>query len=177
MLRRSHEKKRFEAANEDITKTNLFVNRVMVFMMPVMTLIMNGTTLIIIWVGAHQIASSAMQVGDMMAFMQYAMQIIMAFLMISMMFIFVPRAAVSAGRIAQVLETENSILDPITSKRFREDKKGFVEFNHVDFRYQGAQEDALSDITFTAKPGQTTAIIGSTGSGKSTIASLILRFL
>ncbi len=171
-----HEKKRFEAANEDLTKTNLFVNRVMVFMMPVMMLIMNGATLIIIWVGSHQIANSAMQVGDMMAFMQYAMQIIMSFLMISMMFIFVPRAAVSAGRIAEVLETKNSIADPKTPKPFQQDKKGLVEFKHVHFRYHGAQEDALSDITFTAKPGQTTAIIGSTGSGKSTIASLILRF-
>lgn len=172
----NHEKKRFEAANEDLTKTNLFVNRVMVFMMPVMMLIMNGATLIIIWVGSHQIANSAMQVGDMMAFMQYAMQIIMSFLMISMMFIFVPRAAVSAGRIAEVLETKNSIADPKTPKPFHQDKKGVVEFQHVHFRYHGAQEDALSDITFTAKPGQTTAIIGSTGSGKSTIASLMLRF-
>ena len=171
-----HEKKRFEAANEDLTKTNLFVSRVMVFMMPVMMLIMNGATLIIIWVGSHQIANSAMQVGDMMAFMQYAMQIIMSFLMISMMFIFVPRAAVSAGRIAEVLETKNSIADPKTPRPFHEDKKGLVEFKHVHFRYHGAQEDALSDITFTAKQGQTTAIIGSTGSGKSTIASLMLRF-
>ncbi|MEO4055140.1 ABC transporter ATP-binding protein [Solibacillus sp. CAU 1738] len=171
-----HEKKRFGEANEDLTKTNLFVNRVMMFMMPSMTIIMNGVTLIIVWVGAHQIANSTMQVGDMMAFMQYAMQIIMAFLMLSMMFILVPRAAVSAGRIAEVLETENSIIDPENPKSFNSDKKGLVEFNHVYFRYNGADEDALKDITFTAKPGQTTAIIGSTGSGKSTIASLALRF-
>ncbi|MFA9379816.1 MAG: ABC transporter ATP-binding protein, partial [Acetanaerobacterium sp.] len=171
-----HEKKRFEAANADLTKTNLFINRVMVFMMPIMMLIMNGVTLLVIWVGAHQIANAAMQVGDMMAFMQYAMQIIMAFLMISMMFILVPRAAVSAGRIAEVLETELTIIDPKDPKHFIAAKKGLVEFRNVHFRYRGAEEDALSEITFTAKPGQTTAIIGSTGSGKSTIASLALRF-
>ncbi len=171
-----HEKKRFEAANGELTKTTLFVNRVMVFMMPAMTLIMNGVTLIIIWVGARQIADSAMQVGDMMAFMQYAMQIIMAFLMISMMFIFVPRAAVSAGRIAEVLGTKNSIADPEAPKHFRADMKGVVEFRNVSFRYHDAEEDAVSGITFTAKPGQTTAIIGPTGSGKSTLASLMLRF-
>lgn len=171
-----HEKKRFEAANEDLTKINLFVNRIMVFMMPAMMLVMNGTTLLIVWVGAHQIVNSAMQVGDMMAFMQYAMQIIMAFLMISMMFIFVPRAAVSAGRIAEVLGTENSIVDPQNPKNFDAAKKGLIEFRHVYFRYHNAEEDALSDITFMAKPGQTTAIIGSTGSGKSTIANMALRF-
>lgn len=173
---RAHEKKRFEAANKDLTDTNLFVTRVMVFMMPVMMLIMNGVTLIIIWVGAHQIADSAMQIGDMMAFMQYAMQIIFSFLMISMMFIFIPRAAVSAERIAEVLETPESVVDPQTPKNFDPDKKGLVEFRDVHFRYHGAEEDALSSITFTAKPGQTTAIIGPTGSGKSTIASLMLRF-
>lgn len=173
---RAHEKQRFEAANKDLTDTNLFVTRVMVFMMPVMMLIMNGVTLIIIWVGAHRIAESAMQIGDMMAFMQYAIQIIFSFLMISMMFIFIPRAAVSAERIAEVLETPESVVDPQTPKRFDPDKKGLVEFRNVNFRYHGAEEDALSDITFTAKPGQTTAIIGPTGSGKSTIASLMLRF-
>ncbi len=173
---RSHEKTRFEAANKDLTDTNLFVTRVMVFMMPVMMLIMNGVTLIIIWVGAHKIAESAMQIGDMMAFMQYAIQIIFSFLMISMMFIFIPRAAVSAERIAEVLETPESVVDPLSPKNFDTDKKGFVAFKHVNFRYNGAEEDALSDITFTAKPGQTTAIIGPTGSGKSTIASLMLRF-
>ena len=173
---RAHEKTRFEAANRNMTDTNLFVTRIMVFLMPVMMLIMNGVTLIIIWVGAHQIAESAMQVGDMMAFMQYAIQIIFSFLMISMIFVFIPRAAVSAERIAQVLETPESIADPENPKRFNRDKKGLVEFKNVCFRYNGAEEDALSDITFTAKPGQTTAIIGPTGSGKSTIASLALRF-
>ncbi|MCR8645918.1 ABC transporter ATP-binding protein/permease [Paenibacillus sp. N1-5-1-14] len=171
-----HEKKRFEKANGDLTETNLFVNRVMVSLMPIMMLVMNGVTLIIVWVGAHQIASSSMQVGDMMAFMQYAIQIITAFLMLSMTFILVPRAAVSAGRIAEVLGTKNSIDEPQNPKYFNAAKKGHVEFKHVHFRYHGAEEDALSDITFTAKPGQTTAIIGSTGSGKSTIASLMLRF-
>lgn len=173
---RDHEEKRFAEANRNLTDTNLFVTRVMVFMMPVMMLIMNGVTLIIIWVGSHQIANSAMQIGDMMAFMQYAIQIIFSFLMISMMFIFIPRAAVSAERIAEVLETPESIVDPQNPKSFDNDKKGLVEFKNVNFRYNGAEEDALSDITFTAKPGQTTAIIGPTGSGKSTIASLMLRF-
>ncbi|HZW49374.1 MAG TPA: ABC transporter ATP-binding protein [Bacillota bacterium] len=171
-----YEQQRFETANQDLTATNLFVNRIMVFMMPAMMLIMNATTLTIVWVGAHQIAESSMQVGDMMAFMQYAMQIIMSFLMISMMFIFVPRAAVSADRIAEVLETENSVLDTQNPREFDPDKKGLVEFKGVHFRYHNAEEDALEDITFTAKPGETTAIIGSTGSGKSTIANLMLRF-
>jgi ATP-binding cassette, subfamily B, multidrug efflux pump len=171
-----HEKKRFEKANRDLTETNLFVSRVMVSMMPIMMLVMNGVTLIIVWVGAHQIASSTMQVGDMMAFMQYAIQIITAFLMLSMTFILVPRAAVSAVRIAEVLETKNSIDEPENPKRFNVVQKGLVEFKHVHFRYHGAEEDALNDITFTAKPGETTAIIGPTGSGKTTIASLALRF-
>ena len=174
--RQEFEKDRFASANDDLTNTNLFVNRIMAFMMPAMMLIMNGTTLLVVWVGAHQIAESGMQVGDMMAFMQYAMQIIMAFLMISMMFIFVPRAAVSARRIAEVLETENTITDPEHKADFDGSKKGLVAFEHVSFRYHGAEEDALSDITFTAKPGQTTAIIGPTGSGKSTVASLLMRF-
>ena len=172
----AYEEQRFEAANQDLTATNLFVNRIMVFMMPAMMLIMNATTLMIVWVGAHQIADSSMQVGDMMAFMQYAMQILMSFLMISMMFIFVPRAAVSADRIAEVLETENSVLDLPNPSGFDPEKKGLVEFKKVHFRYRNAEEDALEDISFTAKPGETTAIIGSTGSGKSTIANLILRF-
>ncbi len=173
---RDHEMKRFELSNDELTKTNLFVNRVMVFMMPMMMLIMNGVTLLIVWVGAHQISESTMQVGDMMAFMQYAMQIIMSFLMISMMFIFVPRAAVSAERIAEVLETELKINDPVKPKSFSTSKKGTIEFNNVHFRYEGAEEDALNEISFIAKPGQTTAIIGPTGSGKTTIANLLLRF-
>lgn len=171
-----YEKKRFEAANADLTNTNLFVNRIMAMMMPVMMIIMNGLSLLIIWVGAHQIAESAMQVGDMMAYMQYAMQVLMSFMMLSLMFIFIPRAAVSATRIADVLETKPSIIDPLNPKEFEPDKKGTLEFKEVEFRYDGAEEYALCDITFTARPGQTTAIIGSTGSGKSTIASLAMRF-
>jgi ATP-binding cassette subfamily B protein len=172
----NHEKQRFEEANGDLTKTNLFVTRVMAFLMSGIMLVMNGITLIVVWVGAHQISNSGLQIGDMMAFMQYAMQIIMSFMMISMMFIFVPRAAVSAVRIAEVLETENKIFDPKDPKDFDETKKGLVEFKDVFFKYEGAKEYALSDINFTAYPGQTTAIIGSTGSGKSTIANLLLRF-
>ncbi len=172
----AHETKRFDAANQDLTQTNLAVNRLMVLMMPAMTLIMNGATLLIVWVGAGHIANATMQVGDMMAFMQYAMQIIMAFLMLSFMFIMVPRAAVSAGRIAEVLETKLSINDPENAKPFEASKQGIVEFKNVSFRYPGAEQDALTDISFTAKPGETTALIGSTGAGKSTIANLILRF-
>jgi len=172
----SHEKTRFQEVNSELTKTNLFVNRIMTMMMPSMMLIMNGSSLLIIWVGAHQIAKSNMQVGDMIAFMQYAMQIITAFLMISIMFILVPRAAVSAARISEVLSTDVSIIDPEHQKNFEADKKGFVEFKNVCFRYEGAENDVLNNISFVAKPGQTTAIIGPTGSGKSTIANLILRF-
>jgi ATP-binding cassette subfamily B protein len=170
------EENRFDKANKDLTGTLLFINRLMVVMMPVMMLIMNGLSLLIIWVGAHQVAQSHMQVGDMMAFMQYAMQIVFAFLMLSMMFIMLPRAAVSADRIADVLETEPVIKDPQDPRRFPEPFKGAVEFRNVSFRYPGAEEDVLHDITFTARPGQTTAFIGTTGSGKSTIVSLIPRF-
>lgn len=173
---RDFEKDRFDKANKDLTKVNLFINRTMSFMMPAMMLIMNAVMLLVVWVGAHQISESTMQVGDMMAFMQYAMQIIMSFLMIAMMFIFVPRAAVSANRIAEVLDTHTSIVDPPDPKSLDTSKKGYVEFKDVNFRYQGADEDVLSDITFTAKPGETTAFIGSTGSGKSTLVNLILRF-
>ena len=171
-----HEKKRFEAANTDLTGTNLFVNRVVSVMMPLMMFIMNGLVLVIIWVGAQQIEQSAMQVGDMMAYMQYAMQVLMSFMMLSMMFIFVPRAAVSATRIAEVLDTDLSIKDPVDPKKFIAAEAGVLAFKNVNFRYHGAEEDALCDISFTARPRQTTAIIGSTGSGKSTIASLALRF-
>ena len=172
----SYEKTRFQEVNSELTKTNLFVNRIMTMMMPSMMLIMNGSSLLIIWVGAHQIAKSNMQVGDMIAFMQYAMQIITAFLMISIMFILVPRAAVSATRISEVLSTDVSIIDPELHKNFEADKKGYVEFKNVCYRYEGAENDVLNNISFVAKPGQTTAIIGPTGSGKSTIANLILRF-
>ncbi|SNX53612.1 ABC transporter ATP-binding protein [Thermoanaerobacterium sp. RBIITD] len=170
------EENRFDEANRDITNTNLFVNRVMVTMFPAMMLIMNGVTLLIVWVGAHQIANSSMQVGDMMAFMQYAMQIIFAFLMMSMMFIMIPRASVSASRIAEVIETEPTIVDPEKPKQFDSKLKGVVEFKNVYFRYHGAEDDALKNISFKAVPGKTTAIIGSTGSGKTTLISLIPRF-
>lgn len=170
------EENRFDAANKDLTQNNLYINRVMVFMMPCMMLIMNLITLLIVWVGSKQIADAAMQVGDMMAFMQYAMQIIMSFLMISMMFIMVPRASVSAARIAEVLYTEPSIVDPKDPKPFNNSKQGLVEFRNVSFRYENAEEDVLHNISFTAKPGETTAIIGSTGAGKSTLINLIPRF-
>lgn len=171
----SFEEQRFDKANKDLTHTNLFVNRVMVFMMPAMMLIMNGVTLLIVWIGAHQIADSAMQVGDMMAFMQYAMQIIFSFLMLSMVFIMVPRASVSAQRIVEVLDTHPSILDPTEPKKL-EKVKGVIEFKDVSFKYPGAEEDALKNISFKAQPGQTTAFIGSTGSGKTTLVNLIPRF-
>jgi len=173
---REHEKKRFDAANKDLTKVNLFISRVMTVMMPLMMFIMNGITVLIVWVGSHAIADSQMQVGDMLAFMQYAMMVIMAFLMISMMFIFIPRAAVSADRIAEVLATQSSINDPPSPKEFDQIKKGYIEFKNVSFRYFGANEDALENISFVAKPGETTALIGSTGSGKTTVANMMLRF-
>lgn len=170
------EEKRFDKANLDLTSTSLFVNRAMAVMFPSMMLIMNGITLLIVWVGAHQIENSSMQVGDMMAFMQYAIQIIFAFLMMSMLFIMIPRASVSAQRIAEVLETEPTIVDPEKPKHFDEKIKGVIEFKNVSFRYPGAEEDALKNISFKALPGQTTAIIGPTGSGKTTLINLILRF-
>ena len=170
------EETRFDNANKDLTSTSLFINRVMVIMMPLMMMIMNGVTVLIIWVGAHQVAASSMQVGDMIAFMQYAIQIVFSFLMMAMMFIILPRAAVSGDRIADVLETEPVIVDPTDPKHFTETFKGTVEFRNVSFRYPGAEEDILHNITFTAQPGQTTALIGTTGSGKSTIVSLVPRF-
>ncbi len=174
--RQDFELERFDRANVDLTTTNLFINRVMVIMMPIMMFIMNCVTLLIVWVGAQQVAASNMQVGDMMAFMQYAMQIMFAFLMMTMMFIMLPRAQVSADRIADVLETAASVNDPEKPQALPADASGMLEFSHVSFRYPGAEEDVLHDISFTAKPGQTTAFIGSTGSGKSTIVSLIPRF-
>jgi ATP-binding cassette subfamily B multidrug efflux pump len=167
---------RFDKANRDLTDTSLFVARVMVTMMPVMMLLMNSLSLVIIWVGAHQVAESTMQVGDMMAFMQYAMQIVFAFLMMSMMFIFLPRAAVSGDRIADVLETELVITDPKDPEEFTEPFTGEIEFRNVSFRYPGALADVLHNIGFTARPGETTAFIGSTGCGKSTVVNLIPRF-
>ncbi|MBM4429454.1 MAG: ABC transporter ATP-binding protein [Chloroflexi bacterium] len=167
---------RFDKANRDLTRNSLFVARVMVTMMPVMMLIMNGLMVGIIWVGSHQVAEANMQVGDMIAFMQYAMQIVFAFLMMSMLFIFLPRAAVSGERIADVLETELVIIDPVQPLSFPEPFCGEIEFRQVYFRYPDAQEDTLHDINFTAKCGETTAFIGSTGSGKSTVVNLIPRF-
>ncbi|MCB9455357.1 MAG: ABC transporter ATP-binding protein [Anaerolineaceae bacterium] len=170
------EEARFDKANRDLTATNLFVARVMVVMMPAMMLIMNGVSVLIIWVGAHQVAESQMQVGSMIAFMQYAIQVVTAFLMLSIMFIILPRASVSADRIADVLEITPAIHDPKNPKRFEAPFKGVVEFRNVSFRYPGAEADVLQDISFIAQPGQTTAFIGSTGSGKSTLINLLPRF-
>ncbi|MDP4147114.1 MAG: ABC transporter ATP-binding protein [Bacillota bacterium] len=170
------EEARFDKANKDLTDVSLFVNRVMVVLFPFMMFIMNGVTVLIVWVGAHQIANSSMQVGDMMAFMQYAMQILFAFLMLSFMFILIPRASVAGQRIAEVLETDIAINDPKSPKSFDPNLKGVVEFNNVSFKYPGAEEYILKDISFKALPGQTTAIIGATGSGKTTLISLIPRF-
>ena len=171
-----HEEERFDVANRDLTKTNLFVNRAMTFMMPVMMVIMNGISVLIIWVGANGINDGQMQVGDMMAFIQYTMQIIMSFLMICMVSIMLPRAAVAAERVDEVLTSKTLIHDLEQPKKLPEKADGVLKFDHVSFRYPGASEDVLHDITFEAKPGETTAIIGSTGSGKSTLVNLIPRF-
>ncbi|MBU5488527.1 ABC transporter ATP-binding protein/permease [Clostridium sp. MSJ-8] len=174
--REKHEEERFEVANKNLTKVNLFVNRVMALMMPIMMFIMNGITILIVWRGAHSVDSGSMQVGDMMAFIQYAMQIIMAFLMIAGMSIMLPRASVSALRIEEVITTEEVIKDTTTPKKLQENKKGVLEFKNVSFKYPNADKDVISNISFTAKPGETTAIIGSTGAGKSTLINLIPRF-
>ena len=171
-----HEEKRFDKANMDLMKTNLFVNRAMTFMMPIMMLIMNGISVLIMWSGAKGINDGQMQVGDMMAFIQYTMQIIMGFLMICMLSVMLPRAAVAADRVDEVLSSRTVIHDPKTPKKFEEKQKGVLTFDHVSFKYPGADENVLEDITFTAKPGETTAFIGSTGSGKSTLVNLIPRF-
>ena len=170
------EEARFEVANSNLMKTNLFVNRAMSMMMPLLMLVMNSIMILIVWVGGHNVDQGIMQVGDMMAFIQYTMQIVMAFLMISMISIMLPRAAVSARRINEVVETEPSIKDQANTKGFDENKKGWVEFKNVSFHYPDADTEVLSDINFTAKPGETTAIIGSTGSGKSTVVNLLPRF-
>ena len=174
--REKFEEDRFETANEELTKTNLFVNRCMTFMMPVMMLIMNGVSVMIIYFGAHAVDNGSMQVGNVMAFIQYAMQIIMSFLLITAMSIMIPRANVAAVRINQVLETEGSIEDPVSPEAPQDSLRGTVEFDHVSFAYPEAGENVLNDISFTAKKGQTVAVIGSTGSGKSTLVNLIPRF-
>jgi len=170
------EEKRFDTANTDLMKVNMFVNRTMSIMMPILMLVMNGVSILIIWVGGHNVDQGVMQVGDMLAFIQYSMQIVMSFLMISMISIMLPRASVSANRIIEVIETEPSIKDKEETKKLNPEKKGLVEFKNVSFRYPDADTEILSDINFTAEPGKTTAIIGSTGSGKSTVVNLIPRF-
>ncbi len=170
------EEERFDKANKALADNNLFVYRAMATMMPVMMFVMNAVSLLIVWVGGHQIAEATMQVGDMMAFIQYTMQIIMSFLMISMVFVMVPRAAVSANRIAEVLECHSSVEDAEETEHLPEDVKGVIEFKDVSFHYEGAGENVLEHISFTARPGETTAFIGSTGSGKSTLVNLIPRF-
>ena len=172
----THEEERFEKANQDLTRTNLFVNRCMTFMMPVMMVIMNGISVLIVYSGSYAIDGGTMQVGDLMAFIQYAMQIIMSFLMIAMMSIIIPRANVAAKRIYEVLSTEPTIHDPAQPKQPEANEKGTVEFSHVSFSYPGADEKVLDDISFRAEKGQTVAFIGSTGSGKSTLINLIPRF-
>lgn len=174
--REDHENERFDDANKTLTKTNLFVNRVMAIMMPAMMFIMNGTTVLIVWVGANETNAGNMQVGDIMAYIQYTMQIIMSFLMICMASIMIPRAFVSARRLGEIYDTDITIHNPENPKEFEEKQKGVVEFKDVTFAYPGAEEPVLKDISFTAKPGETTAIIGSTGSGKSTLINLIPRF-
>lgn len=171
-----HEEERFEKANIDLTKTNLFVNRCMTFMMPTMMLIMNGVSVLIVFNGSHAVDAGTMQVGDMMAFIQYSMQIIMSFLMLTMMSVMIPRANVAANRIHEVLRTEPTIHDPENPVIPKEDMKGMVQFDHVSFAYPDAHEKVLEDVNFTAKKGQTVAFIGSTGSGKSTLINLIPRF-
>ncbi len=171
-----YEEKKFAKSNDDLTKVNLFVNRVMVVMMPVVMLVFNFTTLLIIWIGAHYIADGALEIGNMMAFMQYAMQVIMSFMMLSMIFILVPRASVSGARIAEVLGTKLSIKPAKSPKTPAKNIRGTVEFKNVTFSYPGAEQPVLRKVSFAAKPGQTTAFIGSTGSGKSTLINLIPRF-
>ncbi len=175
--REKHEEQRFDQANTDLMRTQLFTNRVMTFMQPTMMLLMNGISILIVWVGAQRIDMGHMQVGDMMAFITYTMQIVMSFLMLSMMSIMLPRAGVAAGRINEVLETENTIRDPEKPRDNEKDVlRGVICFENVSFRYPDSDADVLTDISFTARPGETTAIIGSTGSGKSTLLNLIPRF-
>ena len=171
-----HEEAKFDEANAELTATGLLVNRVMMLMMPVIMLVMNGTMILIVWVGSHQVDAGSMQVGDMMAFIQYSMQIIMSFLFVSFTFIMIPRASISANRISEVLETQPVIEEPKVPRRYEGDVRGVVRFENVSFRYPSAETDVLCDISFTAEQGRTTAFIGSTGSGKSTLVNLIPRF-
>lgn len=170
------EEERFGSVNSELTGTMLFVSRIMALMMPLITLIMNGISILIVWVGAKEIAQAQIQIGDMMAFMQYSMQIFFSFMMMSMMFIIIPRASISADRIHQVLATETSVVDPSEPADFPEKVHGVVRFDNVSFRYPGSNEDVLHTIDFTALPGQLTAILGTTGAGKTTLVSLVPRF-
>lgn len=174
--RQDLEQKRFDGANIDLTNTSLFINRAMTALFPTMTIIMNGLSVMIIWIGSHQVQQASMQVGDMMAFMQYAMQIVFSFLMMSFMFIFLPRALVSATRLAEVLDTDPVIKDPVQLRHFSKPFRGEIAFNNVSFKYPGAEANVVCDLNFVVKPGQMTAFIGSTGSGKSTVVNLIPRF-
>lgn len=174
--REKYEESKFDDANTALTKTNIFVNRTMSFMMPALMFIMNGISLLIIWVGADNVDKGVMQVGTVMTFMQYTLQIVISFLFISMLSIILPRASVSAKRINEVLDTETLVKDAENIKKFNPDKHGVVEFKNVSFRYPDADSEVLTDIDFTAKPGEVTAIIGSTGSGKSTVVNLLPRF-
>jgi ATP-binding cassette subfamily B protein len=171
-----HEEKKYDVANQDLTRVNLFINRVTILLMPMMMLVMNIVMITIVWLGAYQVDAGTTQVGDMMAFMQYTMQIIMSFLMVSMVFVMLPRAIVSVQRINEVLDTDPVIKDPPNPQKFNGDLKGQVEFRNVFFRYPSAEDDVLKNLSFTLNPGQTTAVIGSTGSGKSTLINLIPRF-
>jgi ABC-type multidrug transport system, ATPase and permease components len=174
--REAHEKERFDKANQEVAKTNLFVNRAMAFLMPVIILVMNGLSVLVIWVGSKGISNSTMAVGDMLAFMQYSIQVVLSFIMFSMMFVFIPRASVSSNRIAEVLETEITVAEPKSPASIEDNKKrGTVEFKNVSFSY-GGEEDALSNVSFVAKPGKTIGFIGATGAGKSTLVNLIPRF-
>ncbi|MEG0275887.1 MAG: ABC transporter ATP-binding protein [Coprobacillus sp.] len=171
-----HSEERFDVANNDLTKVNMFVNKTMASVMPIMMLVMNVVTILVVWYGAKQIDLGTIAIGQMMAFIQYSMQIIMSFLMIAMIAIMLPRASVSGHRVYEVLSTEPQIVDPKVATDFNREQKGYIDFDHVTFNYPGADEPVLNDITFTARPGETTAFIGSTGSGKSTLINLIPRF-